>query len=221
MSAHGDRCVRIRPLIGSLAEGELAPDEAMRVARHLPDCTACRIIAARERRLARMLEEDLDDLPVGEEFVRTVMSTLPDGPPPPPTKSDRAARRWKTRRGLKLAGLFGMLAGAGWTLWQQAVVQGALARPALPTFSLEQSEGYLQAVAALIGVVLGFVRMTLATLADLANVTGGWVVDLSAYALAVATFAAVAGVVLFATATLSTLVLFGARLLVQPATART
>lgn len=214
MSASGDRCERIRPLIGNLAEGELAPGEAMRVARHLPDCTACRIVAARERRLARMLEEELDDLPVGEEFVRTVMSTLPDGPPP---DADLASRRWKARRGLKLAGLFGLLTGAGLTLWHQAALQGGAARPVLPAFSLEQSGSFLQAVATLVGVVLGFAKVTLETLVALAGLTGGWPLDPSGSALALGSVAALAGAVLFALATLSWLVLVGGRLLVRTA----
>ena len=55
------RCEEIRPLLYRVAEGETDPDEAMRTARHLSDCTSCRILLARERRLARMLEEDLMD----------------------------------------------------------------------------------------------------------------------------------------------------------------
>jgi len=94
-------CEPIRPLLARYGEGEVSPDEAMRVARHLADCTVCRIILARERRLAQMLAEGLQDVPVGEEFVRSVMATLPQGPPP--------GRR---RRGLKLASLLviGLLA---------------------------------------------------------------------------------------------------------------
>jgi predicted anti-sigma-YlaC factor YlaD len=57
----------------------------MRVARHLSDCTACRIVLAREHRLAEMLEEKLDDpLQLGEDFVQAVMARLPQEPPPPP-----------------------------------------------------------------------------------------------------------------------------------------
>ena len=98
-------CDGVRPLLSHVVEGELTPDEAMRVARHLSDCTACKIMLAREHRLAEMLERDLEDLPVGEEFVRSVMDTLPQGPPP----RRRGRRGW---RGLKLAGSLGFL-GAG------------------------------------------------------------------------------------------------------------
>ena len=75
-------CCGIRPLLSHVVEGEVSPDEAMRVARHLARCTACKIALARERRLAELLEQDLEDLPVGEEFVQTVMDNLPHEPPP-------------------------------------------------------------------------------------------------------------------------------------------
>jgi hypothetical protein len=98
-------CSPVRPLLPRIADGEASPAEAMRVARHLPDCTACRILLARERRLASMLEEELEDwLLVGEEFVREVMTNLPQEPPPRP-------RTGTKRRTLKLAGLVGFLVG--------------------------------------------------------------------------------------------------------------
>jgi anti-sigma factor RsiW len=92
-------CQRIRPLLLRLADAEATPDEALLAARHLSDCTACRIQLARERRLAAMLEEDLEDpLQVGEEFVRRVMANLPQGPPP-------LRRRIRRRKMHRLAGL--------------------------------------------------------------------------------------------------------------------
>jgi len=97
-------CRELAPLLCRLAEGEATPKEAMRSARHLSDCTACRITLARERRLAAMLEQGLEDpVPVGEDFVRAVMETLPLGPPPAP-------RRRCARRHLKLAGLLALSA---------------------------------------------------------------------------------------------------------------
>lgn len=104
-------CQPIRPLVLRVHEREASPEEAMRVARHLSDCTACRILLARERRLASMLAEELEDLPVGEDFVQAVMATLPKGPPP----------RRRRYRGLKLASIAGML--------------GLLTVPTLPTLS--------------------------------------------------------------------------------------
>jgi len=94
-------CREIAPLLYRVAEADASPDEAMRTARHLSDCTACRILLAREVRLASMLEEGLTDpLPVGEDFVRDVMDNLPKGPPRP--------RR--SRRMLKLASIAGWFA---------------------------------------------------------------------------------------------------------------
>jgi len=95
-----DACHRIRPLLSRYSEGEVGPHDAMEVARHLPDCTACRIVLARERRLAEMLAREFDDLPVGEEFAEQVMATLPQGPPP-----HREPRRHS--HGLALAGRSG------------------------------------------------------------------------------------------------------------------
>ena len=77
-----DACEPIRPSLYRIIDGEADPAEAMCVARHISSCTACRILLARKRRLSEMLENDLEDLPVGEEFVHVVMSTLPEGPPP-------------------------------------------------------------------------------------------------------------------------------------------
>jgi anti-sigma factor RsiW len=89
-------CERVVPLLYRVAEGEASPEEAMRAARHLSDCTACRITLARERRLAAILDGALHDpLQVDEAFVRAVMDQLPQGPPPPPVR--------RTRRRLRLA----------------------------------------------------------------------------------------------------------------------
>ena len=97
-------CDAFAPLLSRVAEGEASPDEAMRTARHLSDCTACRIILARERRLAAILENGLEDsLQVGEDFVRAVMDNLPTEPPKP----ERLNK--KKRRTLKLACLVGLL----------------------------------------------------------------------------------------------------------------
>jgi len=97
-------CAPIRPLLYDVAEGEATPRETMIVARHLTECTACRILLARERRLAQMLEKELQDAQVEEGFVHCVMDRLPDCPPPP-----KPAR--KARRGLRLAAIGGMIGG--------------------------------------------------------------------------------------------------------------
>ena len=98
-------CDRVRPLLFRFQEGEASPQEAMLVARHLPDCTGCRILLARESRLAKILAEDLDDLPVGEDFVRSVMATLPNELPPLRLKPAK-----RKLRGLKLAGFMALAA---------------------------------------------------------------------------------------------------------------
>ena len=106
-------CESFAPLVSRVAEGEASPDEAMRAAQHLSDCTACRILVARERRLAAILEHGLEDsLPVGEDFVKQVMENLP-------TEAPKLQPRKKRHRNLKLAclaalvGLSGLLAGSG------------------------------------------------------------------------------------------------------------
>jgi anti-sigma factor RsiW len=76
-------CTNVLPWLSRVAEREASPEEAMHTARHLSDCTACRIVLARERRLAEMLDQGLDDpLQVGEDFVKSVMANLPQEPPP-------------------------------------------------------------------------------------------------------------------------------------------
>lgn len=104
-----DPCRSIEPILAGYADGEATPDDALRVARHLPDCTACRIRLARERRLAEWLEQDLVDLPVSEDFVDAVMRRLPAEPPA------RRRRRLElaTLGGLALACVGAALAGLG------------------------------------------------------------------------------------------------------------
>ncbi len=136
-------CEPIRRVLFRVADGEATPDEAIGVARHVPDCTACRILLARERRLRKMLEHDLEDFPVGEDFVQSVMATLPQDPPPQQGRSRRRSR------GLKLAcfiGLAGLLAlpGIG------GVAFGIGARPdLLPRLDADSAMAGLQALAGL------------------------------------------------------------------------
>lgn len=103
-------CSPVRSLLRAVVEYEAEPREAVRVADHVAECTGCRILLARERRLAELLGRIDDRLPVDADFTGHVMSALPDGPPPAPKVSllDR-------RRGLKLAAwlAFVGLVGAG------------------------------------------------------------------------------------------------------------
>jgi hypothetical protein len=90
-------CRRVRPLLHAVAYGEAQPQDAMLTARHVSDCTACRILLARERRLAAVLDGGFEDLlGVGEDFLEAVMAHLPKGPPPP-------TQAWTFRRRLKRA----------------------------------------------------------------------------------------------------------------------
>ena len=131
-------CAQVRPLLYPYLEREAGPGEAMTVAAHLSDCTACKILLARKRRLARMLEDGLEDsIPVGDDFVRSVMATLPEGPPPREPEPRR-------KRGLKLAlwAGFALVAGQiGSGRWP--VPEGGWPSISLPSIDVPAGEGAL------------------------------------------------------------------------------
>ena len=123
-------CNAVRHLLPRIADGEARPAEAMLGARHLSDCTACRILMARERRLATILDEEFEDcLLVGEDFVRDVMANLPQEPPPRP-------RAKKSRRNLKLAGYAGLFIGLSALALRGVELGGSR----LPTLALPRLE---------------------------------------------------------------------------------
>lgn len=101
-------CRRLRPLLFQTVEGEASPDDALVVGRHVHDCTVCRIVLARSRRLAEMVDSMGDPIDVDESFLDRLMDTLPERPlvPEPPRSAGR-------RRGLKLAGIALLLGLAG------------------------------------------------------------------------------------------------------------
>ncbi len=139
-------CDRFRPLLSSFAEGEARPDEALGVASHLADCTACKIVLARERRLHEALDGLGDPVSVDEEFARLVMAALPVGPPP---RADRARRR-----GLELAGLLGVSSVVGALAFR--VLDVAVAAEPLRLTShldLESGSGLLDGLARIAGAV--------------------------------------------------------------------
>lgn len=96
------RCEHVRPSLFRVAEGEAAPAESLRVARHVPDCTACRILLAREQRLHEMLEDMEDPVDLDERFLDDVMSAISRGPVP-----KRRRRHWPVA--VKLAILAGIV----------------------------------------------------------------------------------------------------------------
>jgi anti-sigma factor RsiW len=175
-------CTQIRPLLYQYLEREAGPAEAMDVASHLSGCTACKILLARKRRLARMLEEGLEDsIPVGDEFVSSVMATLPDGPPP---------RRpiVKRNRGLRLAALVGLLLTLGQTsAGRWPVSAGAWPSLALPNIDTAAGDWPFQGI-------LDCVRWVAVTVETL---TGGspFEVPLTGIGLAVGTTVALIGLV--------------------------
>jgi anti-sigma factor RsiW len=150
-------CEAIRPLLFNAPDGELNPKETMQVARHLADCTACKIIDARERRLARMLEVDLQDIPVGDDFFRSVMASLPADPPP-------AENKKKRRHGLRLAGLGGFLA-AGALLASRLTPVGGYYRSAtsIPALDFESSQGGFEGLLDLVRMVVMSLRTVAAS----------------------------------------------------------
>lgn len=136
------KCDDIRGMLYDHAEGETGPADALMIARHLPSCTACRILLARECRLAEFLERDLPDLPVGEDFVEAVMSRLPDEPPRPTPG--------RKRRGLKLAGLAVLgLAPALVLSRAGGTAMGLPPLPSLPIPGPETADGVLLGLQAL------------------------------------------------------------------------
>jgi anti-sigma factor RsiW len=86
-------------VIGRTVDGEAAPDESLRLARHLSECTACRILLARERRLAEALNGMEDEAIEEDAFRARVMDALGSGAYPRLRNRPRSARR----RGLRLA----------------------------------------------------------------------------------------------------------------------
>lgn len=120
-------CDQIRSLLDGVIDGESKPRDSFLAARHLSSCTACRILLARKRRLTQMLEEELHDIPVGEDFLHSVMDALPS------TLPVRRARR--RRHGLKLA-VLAMFALPGLEGLLRGLAAGAPTAPrlALPAF---------------------------------------------------------------------------------------
>lgn len=146
------RCGSIRPMLHRAIEGEVSPLESLRLGRHLPSCTSCRILLARENRLAEMLDRIEDSLAVDGDFTQRVMAALPAGPP------ESGSARSK-RRGLGIVALagIGMLGAAGLSrLSATGSADGPL--PGLPRIS---SEGF-QSLNEIFSSMFGFFMLVVA-----------------------------------------------------------
>ncbi len=185
-------CRRIRPLIVRSVDGDLEPGEAFRLARHLTTCTACRIVLARESRLAAMLDGAADAFNVDESFFGTVMASLPDRPVRPALELSRETR-WK--RGLRLAAwatIAALCGGLGARVLPSLRLD--VAAPAMPRFTPDDTEGLIS----LIGVAAQWIRMTAQSVAWSSS-SGTWgafaigALSLSAVVAALATLLTVSG----------------------------
>lgn len=192
------RCGRIRPWIVRSVDGDLEPREALRLARHLATCTACRIVLARESRLAEMLDGVDDACGVDESFFGAVMASLPERPLRSPGALSRKAR-W--RRGLRLA-TWGSVAALGAALAARVLPSLRLdvATPAMPRFTPDETEGWIS----LIGSAAQWIRMTAQSVAW-AGSSGAWsawtigALSLWAAVAAAATLLALSGALAWAT----------------------
>jgi hypothetical protein len=152
-------CRGFAPLIHASLEGDVLPADALRLARHLDACTACRIVMAREVRLAAMLDDLHDPIDVDERFFEAVMASLPERAIGPLGVVDRRARY---RRGLKLAGLASLaMLGGGLAARILPSVRLDLSTPAMPRFSPDETDGWLS----LFGTAAQWIRVTAQSLA--------------------------------------------------------
>lgn len=185
-------CRRIRPWIVRSVDGDLEPGEAFRLARHLATCTACRIVLARESRLAQMLDGAADAINVDESFFGAVMASLPDLPVRPAIELTRKTRR---NRGLRLAA-WGVLAALGGGLAARVLpyLRLDVAAPAMPRFTPDDTDGLIS----VIGQAAQWIRMTAQSVAW-AGSPGAWgawtlgALSLSAVLAALATLLTVSG----------------------------
>ena len=165
-------CRRIRPWVVRSVDGDLEPGEALRLARHLTTCTACRIVLAGELRLAEMLDGTNDASFVDESFFETVMASLPDRPVRPAAELSRQSSR---KRGLRLA-TWGAVAalGAGLAARVLSSLDLDVAAPAMPRFTPDETDGLIS----VIGLAAQWIRMTAQSVAwaGSSGVWGAWTI---------------------------------------------
>jgi len=194
------RCGQTRPWIVRSVDGDLKPGEALRLARHLATCTACRIVLARESRLAEMLDGADDALSVDTTFFAAVMASLPERPLPPAVDVSRRAR-W--RRGLRLAVPVSVVAfGAVLAARALPSLRLDMTAPAMPRFAPDDTDGWI----ALVGSAAQWIRMTAQSLsfAGSSGAWGAWTIgalSLSAALGAAIALLAVSGALAWATRT--------------------
>jgi hypothetical protein len=195
-----NRCRGIRPFIVRSVDGDLEPGEALRLARHLATCTACRIVLARESRLAEILDGADDGPGVDEHFFGAVMASLPDRPLRPGAS---ISRRGRWRRGLRLAS-WGAVAAFGTGLAARVLMSLRLdmSTPAMPRFTPDETDGLIS----LIGSAAQWIRMTAQSVSWVGS-SGAWglwtiaAVSLSAAIVGLAALLMVSGAVAWATRT--------------------
>ena len=191
-------CRRIQPCLLRSVDGDLDPGEALRLARHLATCTACRIVIARESRLTEMLDGVDDACSVDESFFRAVMDALPERPLRPGAEVSQRAR-W--RRGLRLAALGSVVAlGAGLAARALPSLRLDVATPAMPRFTPDETDGWIS----LIGSAAQWIRMTAQSVAwaGSSGAWGAWTIGaltLSAALAGAAALLAVSGALAWAT----------------------
>jgi len=193
-----NRCRRMQPWIVRSVDGDLHPNEALGLAKHLATCTACRIVLARESRLSEILDGADDGFGVDENFFGAVMASLPDRPVRPGVE---VARKTRWRRGLRLAS-WASVGALGTSLAARALssLHLDMSAPAMPRFFPEDADGLIS----LLGSAAQWIRMT-AQSVSWAGSSGAWGVftigalSLSAALAGLATLLTVSGALAWAT----------------------
>jgi len=192
------RCRRIQAWIVRSVDGDLEPQEALRLARHLATCTACRIVQAREARLAEMLDGVDEGFAVDESFFQAVMASLPERPA---KSAAEVSRRMRWRRGLRLASMASLTAfGAGLAARVLPSLRMDVATPAMPRFTPDDTDGWIS----LLGTAAQWIRMTAQSVAwsGSSSALSPWTVgalSLGAALAGAATLLAVSGALAWAT----------------------
>ena len=105
-------CEEFTPLLDPYVDGELSPAEAHHVQAHLETCQVCRAYVD-DALAIRAGFPTVEETPVPDNFVQTVMSALPEHAVCPPASSGQKPRRAPWKRALvPLAACFVVVAAA-------------------------------------------------------------------------------------------------------------